>query len=191
MNTSFLKLLRCPFCAGTLSASGSEPVAAEPEYGVLSCYCGRYPIVAGIPVLKKGNIGSAGQSSEEVIALIENGRRSEALFSLLTPPGLPPSPSWIRSLAFSHGSQPAQELRVGAVGTRSGKSRHPHSWQMKKRPPVTSWISISAGIRTSLCATISPSVSATGAIWWACPLLPAWRTSPIKPCWIWLADAAT
>ena len=98
MNTSFLKLLRCPFCAGTLSASGPEPVSPEPEYGVLSCYCGRYPIVAGIPVLKKGNIGSAGQSSEEVITLIENGRRSEALFSLLTPPGLPPSPSWIRSL---------------------------------------------------------------------------------------------
>jgi ubiquinone/menaquinone biosynthesis C-methylase UbiE len=54
--------------------------------------------VAGIPVLKKGNIGSAGQSSEEVIALIENGRQSQALFSLVTPPGLPPSPSWIRSL---------------------------------------------------------------------------------------------
>jgi ubiquinone/menaquinone biosynthesis C-methylase UbiE/uncharacterized protein YbaR (Trm112 family) len=98
MPVSFLKLLRCPFCAGTLSASGPEPVSTEPEYGVLSCYCGRYPIVAGIPVLKKGNIGSAGQSSEEVIALIESGRRSEALFSLLTPPGLPPSPSWIRSL---------------------------------------------------------------------------------------------
>jgi ubiquinone/menaquinone biosynthesis C-methylase UbiE/uncharacterized protein YbaR (Trm112 family) len=98
MNTSFLKLLRCPFCAGTLNASVPESVAPQPEYGVVSCYCGRYPIVAGIPVLKKGNIGSAGQSSEEVIALIENGRQSEALFSLLTPPGLPPSPSWIRSL---------------------------------------------------------------------------------------------
>ena len=98
MNTSFLKLLRCPFCAGTLSASGPEPASHQPEYGVLSCYCGRYPIVAGIPVLKKGNIGSAGQSSEEVIALIEKGRQFEALFSLVTPPGLPPSPSWIRSL---------------------------------------------------------------------------------------------
>jgi ubiquinone/menaquinone biosynthesis C-methylase UbiE/uncharacterized protein YbaR (Trm112 family) len=93
MDTSFLKLLRCPFCAGALSVS-----AHEPEYGVLSCYCGRYPVVAGIPVLKKGNIGSAGQSTKEVIALIENGRQSEALFSLLTPPGLPLSPSWIRFL---------------------------------------------------------------------------------------------
>jgi SAM-dependent methyltransferase/uncharacterized protein YbaR (Trm112 family) len=98
MPISFLKLLRCPFCAGTLSVSGPEPVSTKPEYGVLSCYCARYPIVAGIPVLKKGNIGSAGQSSEEVISLIESGRRTEALFSLLTPRGLPPSPSWIRSL---------------------------------------------------------------------------------------------
>jgi len=98
MDTSFLKFLRCPFCEGALSLGGPKQVCLEPEYGVLSCNCGRYPIVAGIPILKKGYIGSDGQSSEEVIALIENGRRTDALFSLLTPPGLPPSPSWIRSL---------------------------------------------------------------------------------------------
>ena len=98
MDISFLKLLRCPFCMGILSPSGSEPGSSELEYGVLSCYCSRFPVVAGIPILKRGNIGTAGQSSEKVIDLIEKGQRDAALFSLLTPPSLPPSPSWIRSL---------------------------------------------------------------------------------------------
>jgi SAM-dependent methyltransferase/uncharacterized protein YbaR (Trm112 family) len=103
MDNSFLNLLRCPSCGGTLSLSKSERISPEPEYGVLTCYCGRYPIVAGIPVLRKGTIGSAGQTSEEVITLIERGRQREALFSLLTPPGLPPSQSWIRSLPSTTG----------------------------------------------------------------------------------------
>ena len=98
MDSTLLTLLRCPFCEGTLAIGGPDRVSSQTEYGVLSCYCGRYPVVAGIPVLKKGRIGSAGQSAEEVITLIENGRRHEALFSMLTPPSLPPSPLWIRSL---------------------------------------------------------------------------------------------
>jgi SAM-dependent methyltransferase len=98
MHISFLELLRCPFCAGILNPSRSESVSPELEYGVLSCYCSRFPVVAGIPIFKRGVIGSAGQTRENVIALIEKGRRHEALFSLLTPPSLPPSPSWISSL---------------------------------------------------------------------------------------------
>src|SRR5262245_31832012 len=110
MDTSFLKLLRCPFCEGALSLGGPERVSREPEYGVLRCYCGRYPIVAGIPILKKGNIGSAGQTSDEVITLIENGRQREALFSLLTPPALPPSPAWIKSLPSITGMHRVKSL---------------------------------------------------------------------------------
>ncbi len=125
MDTSFLKLLRCPFCAGTLSASGPEPVSPEPEYGVLSCYCGRYPIVAGIPVLKKGNIGSAGQSSEEVIALIENGRRVRgAVFSFDTA-RLAAVAVLDPFLAFGHGNQSGQEPRVGAVGAPVARAGGP------------------------------------------------------------------
>ena len=99
MHISLLNLLCCPFCSGTLSPSGSEP---ELEYGVLSCYCSRFPVVAGIPILKTGKIGSSGKTSEEVIGLIEKGQNEAALFSLLTPSDLPP-PTWIRSLPSIRG----------------------------------------------------------------------------------------
>jgi ubiquinone/menaquinone biosynthesis C-methylase UbiE len=47
-------------------------------YGVLSCYCSRFPIVAGIPVLKKYS-----RTTEKVIALIEARKYQEALFGLV------------------------------------------------------------------------------------------------------------
>jgi SAM-dependent methyltransferase len=85
VNVSILQWLRCPFCSSHFSVSGESAPRAVLSYGVLSCYCGRYPIVAGIPVLKKGVIGTDGQTSDEVICQIETKRYREALLSLIMP----------------------------------------------------------------------------------------------------------
>jgi ubiquinone/menaquinone biosynthesis C-methylase UbiE/uncharacterized protein YbaR (Trm112 family) len=79
MDLSFLPWLCCPFCGGSLQASGADRAANRLGYGVLTCYCGRYPVVAGIPVLKKDSSGA----TDRVIALIEAGRHEEALFALM------------------------------------------------------------------------------------------------------------
>jgi SAM-dependent methyltransferase/uncharacterized protein YbaR (Trm112 family) len=85
VNVSILQWLRCPFCGGHLNVSEQDQPKSILSYGVLSCYCGRYPVVAGVPVLKKGVIGSDGRTSDEVILLIETRQYREALLSLIMP----------------------------------------------------------------------------------------------------------
>jgi SAM-dependent methyltransferase len=63
---------------------------------VLTCYCGQYPIVDGIPILKKGVIGTIDQTADQVIALIQAGQHYEALLAMLLPPA--PAPAWLRLL---------------------------------------------------------------------------------------------
>src|SRR5215510_13787237 len=99
-NTGFplLRWLRCPFCGGNFNVSDTTRITDEPAYNVLTCYCGQYPVVAGIPILKKGVIGSDGQHANEVIALIKAGKHLEALFSLLSPPSPMLAPDWMNAL---------------------------------------------------------------------------------------------
>jgi hypothetical protein len=85
MKASLLSRLRCPFCGGNFLAAKANHMAGEPGYGVLACYCGRYPVVAGIPILRKGTIGAEGRTANEVIALIEAGHHQEALLSMSMP----------------------------------------------------------------------------------------------------------
>jgi len=104
-DVSWLRWLYCPLCGGNLNASdtarsGDEP---EPAYNVLTCYCGQYPVVAGIPILKKGAIGTAGQTADEVIALIKAGQYLEALLSLISPTSPALAPSWMQSLPRARG----------------------------------------------------------------------------------------
>src|SRR6266849_4427163 len=95
---SLLRWLSCPFCGGKLHISDTARSADEPEYYVLTCYCGQYPVVAGIPILKKGAIGTAGQTIKEVIDLIHNGLYIEALFCLISPTSPALAPVWMQSL---------------------------------------------------------------------------------------------
>ena len=111
--SSLLRSLRCPFCSGTLSSFKADQTRDEAEYDILACYCSRYPVVAGIPVLKKGIIGSDGKTSAEVIALIEAGRYREALLSMIMPS--PPDssellPAWIQSLPSIKGIRRLKHL---------------------------------------------------------------------------------
>src|SRR5262249_23640121 len=80
-----LRLLNCPFCGGELNCDRSAPSGASSDYGVLACHCGRYPIVAGIPIIKKGTIGNQGQDAHEVIDLIEAGRQRGARIAMVLP----------------------------------------------------------------------------------------------------------
>lgn len=100
---SLVGWLRCLFCGGNLS---SDRVAPEVGYDVLSCYCGHYPVVAGVPILKKGVVSTTGRTAEEVIVLIKAGRHREALLSMIMP--LPPAseelaPAWMQALPSLRG----------------------------------------------------------------------------------------
>ena len=72
--------LCCPFCGGRLNPARIDDANLGPGWGILSCYCGRYPMVAGIPVLKKD------PGLERVIDLIEGGQHQEALLTLIPIP---------------------------------------------------------------------------------------------------------
>ena len=92
MNSSLLEtLLKCPFCGGQFNGTGTDGVSGRMEYGILSCYCSRFPVVAGIPVLKRE------KASEKAIPLIEDGRYLDALLTLIQPGSIPMPP--MRKLA--------------------------------------------------------------------------------------------
>jgi SAM-dependent methyltransferase len=76
--------LHCPFCGSPLDAVRSEIDAQGLEYGVLACHCGRYPLVAGIPVLAKGPIHPSQCAPGDIIRMIEAGRHRDALVALLS-----------------------------------------------------------------------------------------------------------
>lgn len=103
MDASLLQWLRCPLCGGTFSVSAAAQGTDQLVYEILSCYCSRYPVVAGIPILQQGVIGGTRQTSDKVIALIEASRYREALFSLLTPPSPALAPTWMRGLPSIRG----------------------------------------------------------------------------------------
>ena len=88
MNISFLQQLRCPFCSGRFKTAVTDQISGEPGYNVLTCYCSRYPVVAGIPILKKDN------TIDKVIALTEAGRHLEALLTMVSPTSFSMSPLW-------------------------------------------------------------------------------------------------
>lgn len=87
MNASLLRLMMCPFCGGKLTAASCQCKGDELFYGVLRCYCSRWPVVAGIPVFRKDAAGDG----DAVLTLVEAGRFEDALKSCL-------------SIRFSNGS---------------------------------------------------------------------------------------
>src|SRR5262245_12349581 len=98
MRFSLLRYLLCPFCGATLNGCQAARSDGEVEYDVLTCHCGEYPVVAGIPIIKKG---ASGEALDNINSLIKAGRQRDALLAMIVPP--PPAvptlaPSWIQSL---------------------------------------------------------------------------------------------
>jgi SAM-dependent methyltransferase/uncharacterized protein YbaR (Trm112 family) len=102
-----LPLLRCPQCHGSLQFAAAEPVSlACAEFGVLRCGCSKYPVIDGIPVIKRGTVGMfehttgaaevAGVTSDQLIEMIENGRSIDALLECLVVPA--PAPALLQCL---------------------------------------------------------------------------------------------
>lgn len=99
MDALLLDLLRCPFCGGHFNAADPNPLTDGQGYGILTCYCGHYPVVAGIPILKRDTTGDI----HEVMTLIEAGQHEEALLTLLTPAASALVPAWKRRLPTTRG----------------------------------------------------------------------------------------
>src|SRR5262245_11523818 len=99
MNESLLQWLRCPFCGGKFHGPKSARVMHAPGYGILTCPCSHYPIVAGIPILKTND-----PSVTEAVQQIEAGRYEQVLLSLIQRPlGYATVPAWVRSLSSIKG----------------------------------------------------------------------------------------
>jgi len=117
-----LEWLCCPFCGGRLNREKIDHADLPQGWGILSCYCGRYPMAAGIPVLKKD------PALERVIALIENGHHQEALLTLI------PIPDPVASSASPQvwfGSRLKRKLR--RVFGLSEKTMDPALWLWRER----------------------------------------------------------
>jgi SAM-dependent methyltransferase len=109
VNTSILRLLRCPSCGGSFTVV-IDAAASGLEYDVLRCYCSEYPIVAGIPILKKGIVGDAGPDADDLISLIKAGRQREALLSVIAPRSPTLAAEWLRSLPSVKGVRRLKRL---------------------------------------------------------------------------------
>ena len=80
MDLSLLDLLRCPFCGTQLDLVDNEALVRDGSqviWGVLGCQCCAFPVIDGIPVL------IADEATRAAMHAMEDGRRDEALASLL------------------------------------------------------------------------------------------------------------
>ena len=138
--SSLLSLLRCPFCNGRVEIGKGLPAACEPSYGILLCACSRFPVLSGIPILQRGIIGSAGETAEDVLSMIETGRCREALLAVLLP-APPPSPSlapaWIRTLPTFRGMWRLKDSRHRSNVRRWREESA--AWLLDRPPLTTAW----------------------------------------------------
>ncbi len=97
MKLETLRLLMCPYCGGPLQiARGAPETGDEVEHGILRCACSEFPVVAGIPIFKKGRVDvmtdtedaalRSGPAVNVLIELIRSGQHEKALMLLLIPP---------------------------------------------------------------------------------------------------------
>lgn len=84
MRLSTLDWLRCPFCGERLAVdSAKESAGEELAAGLLACGCDVHPVVAGIPVLTRGD---AVPGRQEAVQHVREGRPLAALLALIAPP---------------------------------------------------------------------------------------------------------
>ncbi|MFC5142962.1 class I SAM-dependent methyltransferase [Actinomycetospora rhizophila] len=92
--------LTCPWCRGTLAFTPTPDPSFDGTFGVLTCGCGEYPVLDGIPVVRRGRVDVQehatgrtevhGPTVAELVALLRAGRGADALVAMLAfPPRLP------------------------------------------------------------------------------------------------------
>lgn len=83
MNRALLDLLCCPYSAGALRLDEVEATGDDVTFGVLHSEAGRFPVIAGVPVLRSG----AGGLADRVLAGDLDGATREAAFGEVSPSG--------------------------------------------------------------------------------------------------------
>jgi ubiquinone/menaquinone biosynthesis C-methylase UbiE len=140
---SAFRWLRCPSCHEGVHSAATGTGADVQDYDLLVCGCRQYPVVAGIPILQTGRLGTADNyraSADEVISLIQAGRHRDALLCMILPrPPAPPTaaPAWIRALPSMRG--------IGRLKTMA------HRWGLRTwREQMAAWLA-DAGGRATAC----------------------------------------
>jgi SAM-dependent methyltransferase/uncharacterized protein YbaR (Trm112 family) len=93
-------LLRCPYCHNDLKfTSVPQPDQNVNSYGILECGCYKYPVIDGVPVIRKepinvqahvsGSIQIAGPTPDFLASLILQRKGQEALLRIITFPWFP------------------------------------------------------------------------------------------------------
>ena len=99
MNKFLYGALRCPFYSVKFAVTKGDEQSNNWEYALLSCYCERYPVVAGIPIIRKGVLGAKGGTTRTVSQFIESGKNQEALLAMAMPPepaSAELAPAWLQ-----------------------------------------------------------------------------------------------
>jgi SAM-dependent methyltransferase/uncharacterized protein YbaR (Trm112 family) len=113
MEKWLLEALRCPYCFGEFKVIEGFILHKKEGYAVLECYCDRYPVVEGIPVIRKGVLGNHGETSQIISHLILAGKYQEAFLALAMPP-TPSSaelaPAWVHRLPQVRGMGRVQSM---------------------------------------------------------------------------------
>jgi len=121
-----LDLLRCPYCKGRFTfASVERPALGRGEFGLLRCTCSTFPVVDGIPIIQRTNVGmfEHTQGTSEVdgvpvgqlVKLIETGAAERALLECVSlPPDLAGSIQGL--VGWRRARHPAVTALARAVG---------------------------------------------------------------------------
>jgi SAM-dependent methyltransferase/uncharacterized protein YbaR (Trm112 family) len=107
LQDSLLPILRCPYCrSGFAFQEAPTPRLGAGAFGVITCTCGAFPVVDGIPIIQRtvgmfehttGAAEVEGLPTSDIVSLIATGRSLQALLECLTVPALRP---WMRPFGW-------------------------------------------------------------------------------------------
>ena len=81
--------LICPSCMAPITGPDGGAINTSGAYfGLVSCLCAQYPVVAGIPVIVEGALPDSTTTSERLVRLIDDGRGPDALLEAVRPAGI-------------------------------------------------------------------------------------------------------
>jgi SAM-dependent methyltransferase len=97
-------VLHCPHC-------GQDLRSPKSAFTILTCSCGTYPVVAGIPIFRKGMFGPNGVTPEKLVWMIARGKHRSTLLELVMPASPSLVPPELQALPVFRGK--SKLLRIG------------------------------------------------------------------------------